>query len=96
MREPSRIELPVALIVAAFFLITAFQTEQLVREHSNLVAIRAAQAAALVQADKARDQFQALAGGLAKLADSGNAGAKAVLAQLRAQGVTVRPASPAP
>ena len=94
MPETIRIEIPVALIVAGFFLITAFQTERLVQEHSSLVAIRAAQATSLEQADKVRTQFQTLAAGTAKLAESGNSGAKTVLDQLRAQGVTVRPNAP--
>jgi hypothetical protein len=89
-----RIELPLALIVAAFFLITAFQTERLVQEHSNLVALRAAQETSLAQAGRIRARFQMLAGGTAKLAESGDADAKAVLAQLQAQGITVRPTAP--
>ncbi|HSU07362.1 MAG TPA: hypothetical protein VLI93_17495 [Acetobacteraceae bacterium] len=94
MPDSIRLEIPVALIVAAFFLITAFQTERLVREHGNLNAIRATQAVSLEQADKVREKFQLLAGETAKLAEAGNAGAKTVLDQLRAQGVTVRPAMP--
>jgi hypothetical protein len=86
-----RIELPVAVIVAAFFLITAFQTERLVQEHSNLASIREAQAMSIEQATKVRDRFQLLTAETAKLAESGNAGAKSALDQLRAQGVTVRP-----
>lgn len=94
MPETSRLEVPVALIVAAFFLITAFQTERLVQEHGNLNAVQANQAISLEQADRVRARFQLLAGETAKLAQAGNAGAKAVLDQLRAQGVTVRPATP--
>jgi hypothetical protein len=94
MREVGRIELPVALIVAAFFLITAFQTERLVQDHSSLAALRTAQETSLEQAGKIRTQFQALAAGTVKLAQAGNANAKAVLDQLQAQGITVRPTMP--
>ncbi len=94
MPQTIRLEVPVALIVAAFFLITAFQTERLVQEHGNLNAVRANQAISLEQANRVRGRFQLLAGETAKLAEAGNAGAKAVLDQLRAQGVTVRPATP--
>lgn len=83
-----------ALIVAAFFLITAFQTERLVQEHSSLAALRTAQETSLAQVGQIRARFQMLASGTAKLAESGNAGAKAVLAQLQAQGITVRPTAP--
>lgn len=91
IRDAPRIELPVALIVGAFFLITAFQTAQLVREHNNLAAIHAAQEASLQQATKLRTQFQTLASETAKLADAGDAGAKAVVGRLSAQGVTLHP-----
>jgi hypothetical protein len=94
MRDAARIELPVALIVAAFFLITAFQTERLVQEHAGLTAVRAAQQISLEQAGKLRARFQVLAGGTAKLAQAGNANAKAVLDQLEAQGITLRPTTP--
>ena len=86
--------MPVALIVAGFFLITAFQTERLVQEHSSLVAIQADQATSLEQADKVRTGSRCSPPETAKLAESGNSGAKAVLDQLRAQGVTVRPNAP--
>ena len=94
MRDAARIEVPVALIVAAFFLITAFQTERLVQEHSSLAALRAEQETTLEQAARIRARFQMLASGTAKLAESGNASAKAVLEQLQAQGITVRPTAP--
>lgn len=94
MRDVARLELPVALIVAAFFLITAFQTERLVQEHNSLVALRSQQDTALLQTERIRTRFQMLASGTAKLADSGNANAKAVLSQLQAQGITVRPTAP--
>jgi len=94
MRDATRLELPVALIIAAFFLITAFQTERLVQEHSSLGALRTQQETALLQAGKIRARFQILASGTAKLAEAGNNDAKAVLSQLQAQGITVRPTAP--
>jgi hypothetical protein len=94
MRDATRIEVPVALVVAAFFLITAFQTERLVQEHSSLAALRTQQEASLEQVGKIRARFQVLATGVAKLAQSGNTNAKAVLDQLQAQGITLRPSAP--
>lgn len=92
--EPPRLDLPVALVVLAFFLITAFQTDQLVRQRSALQTVEAAQANGLAQADKLRLQFQLLAEQTTQLANAGDAGAKAVLAQLQDQGVSLR-ANPA-
>ena len=85
-----RLDLPVALVVLAFFLITAFQTDQLVRQRSALQAVEMAQANGLAQADKLRLQFQLLAEQTTQLANTGDPGAKKVLAQLQAQGVSVR------
>jgi len=96
MRDMVRLDIPVALVVLAFFLITAFQTEQLVREHNALVALRAAQETGMTQAEKLRTTFQMLAGETEKLAQAGDAGAKTVLDQLKSQGVTVHPGITAP
>lgn len=95
-REPPRLDLPVALVVLAFFLITAFQTDQLVRQRSALQGVEMAQASGLAQADKLRLQFQLFAEQTTQLANAGDAGAKAVLAQLQAQGVSLRVNNPAP
>ncbi len=94
MRDIARIEVPLLLIVVAFFLITAFQTERLVQEHSSLATLRTEQETNLEQAARIRARFQMLASETAKLAQSGNANAKAVLDQLQAQGITVRPTGP--
>ena len=74
MPKSIQLEVPVLLIAAAFFLITAFQTERLVQERGNLNAIRATQAVSLEQAGKVRDRFQLLAGETAKLAEIGEHG----------------------
>lgn len=94
MRDIAQIEVPLLLIVVAFFLITAFQTERLVQEHSSLATLRTEQETNLEQAARIRARFQMLASETAKLAQSGNANAKAVLDQLQAQGITVRPTGP--
>ncbi len=95
MRDMIRLDIPVALVVLAFFLITAFQTEQLVREHNALLALRAAQETGLTQAAKMRATFQMLATETDKLAQAGDPAAKAVLDQLKAQGLTVHLGAPA-
>lgn len=91
MPDDVRLDIPLALVVLAFFLITAFQTEQLVREHNALLTLQRAQEAALIQASTTRAKFQMLAAETEKLAQAGDPGAKAVLNQLNIQGITIRP-----
>ena len=93
MPNDVRLDIPLALVVLAFFLITAFQTEQLVREHNALQALQRVQEAGLTQASAMRTRFQMLAAETEKLAQAGDPGAKAVLSQLSAQGITIRPGS---
>ena len=91
-----RLDIPLALVVLAFFLITAYQTEQLVREHNALQTLQKAQEAGLIQASTMRAKFQMLAAETDKLAQAGDPGAKSVLDQLNAQGITIRPGAANP
>ncbi|HEV8016489.1 MAG TPA: hypothetical protein VGP48_13205 [Stellaceae bacterium] len=91
----------VTILAIAFFLTIAFQTYQLIREHSYLQATEDGQQAPLEQAAQVRQDAEALAGGTAALADKGNANAKQVVEIMRQQGITLRapqataaPASP--
>ena len=77
-------------IVVAFFLTIAFQTYQLIRDHSNLENARAGQQAPLEQALQMRQETEGLAGDVAALADKGNADAKQIVDVMRAQGITLR------
>ncbi len=91
MTDRDRFMLPLGLLVVAVFLMVAFQTVQLVRERSNLAAIHAAQEASIQEGAKLRQQLEALAGETAKLAEAGDAGAKAVVEEPRRQGVNLKP-----
>jgi hypothetical protein len=91
----------VTILAIAFFLTIAFQTYQLIREHSFLEATEAGQQTPLEQAIQVRQDVEALAGATAVLADQGNANAKQVVEIMRQQGITLRapqataaPASP--
>jgi hypothetical protein len=95
MPNDVRLDIPLALVVLAFFLITAFQTEQLVREHNALQALQRVQETTLTQASAMRAKFQMLAAETEKLAQAGDPGAKAVLSQLSEQGITIRPGATA-
>jgi hypothetical protein len=89
--ERSRVYLPVVLLATAFFLMVGFQTSQLIREHDNLVTMRASQEATLQQAVKLRQQLDTLVGKTAQLADEGDPGARSIVDDLRRQGITIKP-----
>lgn len=86
------------ILAAAFFLTVAFQTFELIREHSNLQTAIDGQQAPLEQALRTRQETEQMAGDTAALADKGNANAKAVVEEMRRQGIALRvpPAQPAP
>jgi hypothetical protein len=85
-----------AVLAVAFFLMVAFQTYQLIAQHSNLEIARDGQETALEQAVQVREDTEALAGETAALADKGNANAKQVVDFMREQGIALRaPQAPA-
>ncbi len=77
-------------LVVAFFLTIAFQTYQLIREHSNLENAHAGQQAPLEQALQMRQETEGWAGEVAVLADKGSTNAKQVVDAMRAQGIALR------
>jgi hypothetical protein len=91
MKEQEAWPLPLALLVVAVFLMVAFQTFVLVRERTNLGRIRAAQETNIQEAAKLRRELQDLAAATAKLADAGDAGAKAVVEEMHRLGVNIKP-----
>lgn len=80
----------VTVLAVAFFLAVAFQSFQLIHEHSNLEAALAGQEAPLEQAVQIRQETEALAGDTAALADKGNANAKQAVETMRQQGIALR------
>lgn len=86
------------VLATAFFLTVAFQSYELLREHSNLESALAGQQAPLEQAMQITQETEALAGDTAALADKGNANAKQVVEVMRQQGIALRQtqATPAP
>jgi hypothetical protein len=83
-------------LAIAFFLTVAFQTYELIREHSNIENAQAGQQAPLEQAVQTRQETEGLAGDVAALADKGNANAKQIVDGMRQQGVTLRPPQATP
>ena len=83
--------LPLLLGLLAFLGWTIFQTSQLLSERSTLNQAHSAQNSVLDQAEKVRAATDSLASKTQKLADSGNASAQQVVAQLKQSGITINP-----
>jgi hypothetical protein len=89
--EPSGLQLPVILGVVSLFVLMAFQTGEAIHDRGTLSELRRSQEPTVQEAVKLRQQLEALAGGTAKLAAEGDEGAKAVVDQMKGQGVTLSP-----
>jgi hypothetical protein len=90
MRGGDRLQIPLALVVLGFVFMVGFQTVQLVRERGNLFEVQLAQEPTVQEGTKLRQQLDSLATRTAQLAESGNAGAKAVIDEMRRQGITIK------
>ena len=86
----------IALLTAAFFLLVAFQTYELVSARTNLVNARVRQEQGIQQGQNIRNQLQALAQGTLQLSNEGDESARVIVDSLRQQGVTINPPVPAP
>jgi hypothetical protein len=86
----SQLAVPLALLVLGFVLMVGFQTVQLIRERGNLFEIQLAQESTVQEGAKLRQQLDSLAGKTASLADAGNPRAKAVIEEMRRQGITIK------
>ena len=80
---------PLILVVVSLFVLMAFETGQAIRDRGALAELMRAQQPSIEQGAKLRQQLQNLAGKTAALAAAGDAGAKSVVDQMRAQGVTL-------
>jgi hypothetical protein len=80
---------PLILVVVSLFVLMAFETGQAIRDRGALAELMRAQQPSIEQGAKLRQQLQNLAGKTAVLAAAGDAGAKSVVDQMRAQGVTL-------
>jgi hypothetical protein len=83
--------LPVILVVAALFVLMAFETGQAVHDRGALSDLRRSQEPTVQEAIKLRQQLETLAGKTAQLAAEGDEGAKAVVDQMKRQGVSLSP-----
>ncbi|MGA8754982.1 MAG: hypothetical protein WB611_01415 [Stellaceae bacterium] len=81
--------MPLILVIVSLFVLTAFETGQAIHDRGALTELLEAQQPSIEQAVKLRQQLQTLAGKTAELAAAGDAGAKMVVDQMKAQGVTL-------
>ncbi len=88
---PRSYGLALGLLGSAFVLWFAFQTVQLMAERRNLATLAAGQEPIYANAQKMRDQLDALAAGVARLAERDNANAVALVKALNERGVTINP-----
>lgn len=86
-----RLFIPVLLLAASWVTWTAFQTAQMIQERNNLETVLKNQEQTVGNAQKLRAQLDAIAAGVKRLADSGNANARRVIEELARQGITVNP-----
>jgi len=75
------------LVVMSSFLMVVFRSIELVEERRSLTELRQLQDNPVRETLKLRRQFDALAAGVAELAAAGDIGAKAVVDEMRRQGV---------
>jgi hypothetical protein len=80
---------PLVLVVLSMFVLMAFETGQAIRDRGALADLMRAQQPSIEQSAKMRQQLQTLAGRTAELAAGGDAGAQSVIAQLKAQGISL-------
>jgi type II secretory pathway component PulJ len=90
-RRAPRIEIAVLLVATGLFLMVALQTYAFIRGTMNLSQTLRTQEPLMQEATKVRQQLDAIAGATAQLAESGDPGAKAIVDDLRRQGIAVKP-----
>jgi hypothetical protein len=83
--------LPVILVVVSLFVLMAFETGQAIHDRGALADLRRSQEPTVLEAIKLRQQLELLAGKTAQLAAEGDEGAKAVVDQMKRQGVNLNP-----
>jgi len=77
------------LIVVTVLLTMIFRTIELAQERQSLAQLHEVQENAVREAARLRRQFDALSAGVTQLAADGDAGAKAVVEEMRREGVTL-------
>ena len=87
--EPRGWWLPVLIVVVSFFVLMAFETGYAIHDRDGLGEQQRLQEPAMQEAIKLRQKLETLAGKTAQLAADGDEGAKAVVDQMKRQGITL-------
>jgi hypothetical protein len=81
--------LPVILVTVSFFVLMAFETGYAIHDRQALADQQRSQEPVVQEALKLRQQLETLASKTAQLAADGDEGAKAVVDQMKRQGVNL-------
>jgi hypothetical protein len=88
-RHGGALPAPLVLVVISLFVLMVFETGEALRDRGALADLMRAQQPSIDQGAKIRQHLENLAGKTASLAAAGDTGAKSVLDQMKAQGVTL-------
>ncbi len=83
--------LPVVIVAVSFFVLMSFETGYAIHDRDALAEQQRLQEPAAQEAIKLRQKLEGLAGKTAQLAAEGDEGAKAVVDQMKRQGITMSP-----
>jgi hypothetical protein len=81
--------LPVVIVAASFFILLAFETGYAIHDRDGLAEQTRLQEPAVQEAIKLRQKLEGLAAKTAQLAADGDEGAKAVVDQMKRQGIAL-------
>ena len=81
--------LPVVIFAVSFFLLMAFETGYAIHDRDGLAEQQRLQESTVQEAVKLRQKLEGLAGKTAQLAADGDEGAKAVVDQMKRQGIAL-------
>lgn len=81
--------LPVVIVAVSFFVLMAFETGYAIHDRDGLAEQARLQEPAVQEAIKLRQKLEGLAGKTAQLAADGDEGAKAVVDQMKRQGIAL-------
>lgn len=80
---------PLAIGLGSFLILLLLQSAQLLRESHGLAEAKERQATPMEEAQKMRAQLDAVASGLQRLAEAGNANAQRLVDELKQRGVRI-------
>ncbi|MBV9201216.1 MAG: hypothetical protein JOY83_16115 [Alphaproteobacteria bacterium] len=86
--------LPIVLLVVSLFVLMSFETGYAIHDRDSLAEQRRLQEPIVQEAIKLRQKVETLAAKTAQLAADGDEGAKAVVEQMKRQGITLSPPKP--